>query len=264
MTRIFADFFILFLLIFLLYNSLFAQELNRFPALSNYSKWSIVAGPALYSKAKLYPQYGDYTFDNKLIWSFNAGIEYDLIPDGKWSFTTGILMGFEPVYNIRYRIKEEDIYPEYTEDCTGDAKMYANPSFSFPLLARLNIQVNDKTFAYFTAGLRALYFPSGEAEFTLRLSSPELDESREVFGIRLYSPENELQGSFVIGTGIMLPVKRILLKSSLKYTINFQNIIEGEYLFDNLFVSPDSRGEYELSGNYLALMVSLSFSRRNN
>ncbi len=255
---------VLFLVIFLVPAS-FAQSNTYYPELSRYSHWSIIAGPALYNKAKLYPEYGEYTFENRPIWSFNAGFEYDFIPDGKWSFTTGVIVGYEPVYSIEYRIKEEDIYPHFTEDCVDEAKMYAMPSFSFPLLARLNIQVNKKLFAFFTTGLRALYFPHGEASYSLIFSNPDQNESREVFGMRMVSPDNAVQGSFEIGTGLIFPVNKVLLKSRIIYVMNFQNIIEGEYLFDNMFVSPRSYGLYELSGNYLAVLVSVSLlkSKKN-
>ncbi len=51
----------------------------------------IIAGPVLYNKATITPQYGDYTFENKPILGFNAGIEYDFYPDAKWSFITGFI-----------------------------------------------------------------------------------------------------------------------------------------------------------------------------
>jgi len=239
----------------------FAQNNKYYPELSKYSHWSVIAGPALYNKAKLYPEYGDYTFDNRPIWSFNAGFEYDFIPDGKWSFTTGIIVGYEPVYSIEYRIKSEDIYLEYLEDDVDEAKMYAMPSFSFPLLARLNIQVNKIMFAFFTTGLRALYFPPGEASFSLTFSNSDQNESREVFGMRMVSPDNAFQGSFEIGTGLIFPINKVLLKSRIIYVMNFQNIMEGEYLFDNMFVSPRSYGQYELSGNYLTVLVSASLMK---
>jgi hypothetical protein len=239
----------------------FAQNNKYYPELSKYSHWSIIAGPAIYNKAKLYPEYGEYTFENRPIWSFNAGFEYDFIPDGKWSFTTGIIVGYEPVYSIELRIKNEDIYPHFTEDWVDETKSYAIPSFSFPLLARLNIQVNKKMFAFFTTGLRAFYFPPGEASLSWVFHNEDMTESREVFGMRMVSPDNAVQGSFEIGTGLIFPINKVLLKSKIIYVMNFQNIMEGEYLFDNMFVSPRSYGQYELSGNYLTVLFSVSLKK---
>jgi hypothetical protein len=245
-------------------SGLFAQGNKEYPVLSKFSKWGIVAGPVLYNSAKIYPQYGDYTFDNRPIWGFNAGIEYDFNPDRKWSLTTGLILAYEPVYKIHYCIKEEDLYPEYTEDAVDKAKMYAMLSFSAPLLVRLNIQVDKKIFANFSTGLKVMYFPSGDASFSLMFHNGDGTEAREVFGLRLESPDNAFQGSFVIGTGMSVLLDKILLKSNLIYVMNFQNTITGEYQFGNLFTSPPARGDYELSGNYLGLLFSVSIAKNKN
>jgi hypothetical protein len=44
-----------------------AQGQGQYQSLSKYHKWGIMVGPVLYNKAKLSPQYGDYTFENKSI-----------------------------------------------------------------------------------------------------------------------------------------------------------------------------------------------------
>jgi hypothetical protein len=60
------------ILLYIILNSgLFAQGNKEYPALRKYGKWGIVAGPVLYNSAKIYPQYGDYTIDNRPIWGFN-------------------------------------------------------------------------------------------------------------------------------------------------------------------------------------------------
>jgi hypothetical protein len=243
---------------------LFAQESKRYPVLSKYHKFGIIAGPVLYNKAELYPQYGEYSFKNKHIWGFNAGFEFDLFPDRKWSFLTALMFSYEPVYNLDYRIKKEDLYPVYTEDDYGEARMYANPSFYVPLLVRLNIQANQQLFVNFLTGLRVLYFPPGGASLTVTYHNENDTESKEVFGIRAESPDNALQGSFVIGSGMAFAWNYILFKTSIIYVMNFQNIIEGEYQFGNLSVSDPTRGYYELSGNYIGLLVSVSLAKKKN
>ena len=52
--------------------TVYSQEQKVYYELSKYSKWSFVAGPVIYDKAKLTPQYGDLTFKNKSMFSFNA------------------------------------------------------------------------------------------------------------------------------------------------------------------------------------------------
>ena len=55
-----------------------AQQLTEYPELNKYRKWAFVAGPVLYNRASITPQYGDYTFENLNIPGFNVGFEYDL------------------------------------------------------------------------------------------------------------------------------------------------------------------------------------------
>ncbi len=238
-----------------------AQINVEYPVLNNYRKWGIIAGPVLFDRAIISSQYGDYSFSNKPTYGFNAGIEYNLHQSSKWSFTTGLIVALEPIYNIRFTIKEEDLYPTSESDLNGKAKMYAINSFSLPLLVKLNIQASSKIFFNLTSGMKIMYFPSGDAEFTVTIANEDDTESRQVFGLRLFSPENSFQGSFVVGTGFSYALEKVLLKANIIYVMNFQNTISGEYQFANLFTSPDTRGYYDLSGNYLGLMFSVSLKK---
>ena len=107
-----------------------------------------------------------------------------------------------------------------------------------------------------------MFFPPGDTEFLLRFHNEDDTEIREVFGLRANSPDNMFQGSFVIGSGVSHTMKRILISTKLIYVMNFQNIMDGEYLFDNMFVSERTHGTYELSGNYIGLLFSVQFARK--
>lgn len=238
-----------------------AQQKADYPALSKYRNWSVFAGPVIYDRATLTPQYGDYTFENKPISGFNAGFEYDFYPDKKWSFVTGFYTTIEPVYNLEFTIKQTDIYSHFYQDYTDHVKKYSIVTFSSPLLLKLNIQTSKKSFASFLTGFKVMYFPHGSADMVYAFSSEELSESREVFGLNLESPENSFQGSFVVGTGFSYALDKVLLKTNLIYVMNFQNTISGEYQFANMLTSPDTRGYYDLSGNYLGFLFSVSLRK---
>lgn len=240
---------------------LFSQEQKSYDELKSFSKWSIVAGPVLYDKAKLTPQYGDLTFENKPMLGFNVGVLYDFHPEKKWSFQTGLIVAKEPIYSVKYNFFKEDLYSEYQEDLVDSHRSYALYTFSFPFLLQLNLQTGKKTFASFVSGFKAMYFPHGSSDLVVSISSEELSESREIFGLKLESPENSIQGSFVIGTGCSYALENVLLKANIIYVMNFQNTISGEYQFANLFTSPDTRGYYDLSGNYLGLQFSASLKK---
>ena len=239
----------------------FSQEQKVYSELYKYSKWSFVAGPVVYKKAELRSQYGTLTFKNKPMLGFNLGVLYDFYPERKWSFQTGLIVAKEPVYSIYYKISQNDLYEDYPGDLIDEFKSYALYSFSVPILLRLNLQTGRKTFATFLTGLKVMYFPHGESEYTYAISNDELSDYREIFGLKLESPENSLQGSFVVGTGFFCALEKVLLNANLIYVMNFQNTISGEYQFANLFTSPDTRGYYDLSGNYLGLLFSVSLKK---
>ena len=81
----------------------FSQERKVYDRLSGFSNWSLVAGPVLYKKAEIRPQYGNLTFKNKPILGFNAGILYGFNSDKMWSFQTGTLLAMEPTYSFCIR-----------------------------------------------------------------------------------------------------------------------------------------------------------------
>jgi hypothetical protein len=84
----------------ILYNTGVAQENNKYSVLNKYCRFGFVGGASLYNRAKIYRKYGDYTFENKPTWSYNAGLEYDFFPNKKWSVLTGLLVALEPSYNV--------------------------------------------------------------------------------------------------------------------------------------------------------------------
>lgn len=242
-----------------------AQFNKEYPTLKNYGKFSFVAGPVVYDRATLIKKYGNYTFENLPIFSFNAGFEYDFHPDKKWAVTTGFYTVLEPICRIRLHIKEADLFANWVEeDLVEVYSQYSMCSFSTPLLIRYNLQTGKNTFVNFSTGIKGMYFPEGDAELTQSMTCEDQMETREIFGLRARSPEQEYHGSFVIGTGYAIATKKLLLKSNLLYVMNFQNLMKGEYLYGNLEQSGDSRGSYKLSGNYLGLLFSVGFKKKQD
>ncbi len=251
-----------FLLIFIVHCYAVPQSSGKYFELRKFRKLGLTAGPVLYIPARIYSQSGNYTFDNKPMWGFNAGIEFDLFPAKRWSFISGLLVALEPVYNIEIQIKEEDIYPYYGEALTDHYRSYSMTSLSIPLLVRLGLQAKEFLFINFLAGFKVMLYPHGTSDLTLSISNEDNTETREIFGLKLQSPENMIHGSFVLGAGVSYVINKVLLKSNLIYVMNLQNLIEGEYLFDNLLVSHPSRGDYKLSGNYVGLLFTVGLAKK--
>ena len=99
-------------------------------------------------------------------------------------------------------------------------------------MVQFGVQMRSNTFLYIMSGLKVMYFPVGGSDFTYIIHNEELSESREIFGLRLESPQNSLQGSLVLGGGMSHAFKKILVRANVIYVMNFQNTIEGEYQFD--------------------------------
>jgi hypothetical protein len=70
----------------------FSQSNLYFKDLIKYKKWGIIAGPVLYTPAEAILLDGTYAFDNKIMWGFNAGVEYDFAPEKRWSIVSGLYL----------------------------------------------------------------------------------------------------------------------------------------------------------------------------
>lgn len=240
----------------------FSQTQRTYDRLSNFSNWSFVAGPVLFKKAEIRPQYSNFTFKNKPIQGFNAGILYSFNSDKLWSFQTGLLVAKEPIYLFTYKIKTYESYESYPENLLDSYNSYSTLSFSSPLLLSLNLQTSKNTFASLLVGSKIMYFPYAQTEYiNTAIIDEQSSEHKEIFVLRLKSQKNAFQGSFVLGTGFSYALKKILLKTNIFYVFNFQNTIIGEYQFTNLSTSADTKGDYKLSGNYLGLLLSISFNK---
>lgn len=235
------------------------QKNSDFDILSKYRKLSLFIGPKIYSKAKTYASYGDYKFTNKLIPGIDFGFEYDFHPERKWSITTGLIITNEPVYNMNYHILQQDLYSHFYEDITDKAKEYSIYSFSVPILYRYCFQTSNVSFITLSSGIKLMYYPTGRTLFLLQISNEDMTEMREIFGLKLETQDYSIYESFVLNPGFIFVKNKLLIKPSIMLVINFQNIIHGEYKYDNLLSSPPAGGKYELSGNYLAFHLAIDF-----
>jgi len=240
------------------------QSSIEYKNLKQYKNWGIVFGPSIYNKAKLTPQYGDYTIKSLPILGYALGFEYNFHPEKQWSFSTGFTISQEPVNNLKFNIKSEDLYPHYTSDFEEHFKSYSVLSFSIPLILSINKKLGKILYGNLRTGLKYMYYQTGTSYTSLTINNEEMTEVREVFGLMVSTQDKTSYGSFIVGAGFSLALKKFLLKANVIYVMNFQSTIIGEYQIANLFVSPDTRGDYELSGNYLSLLFTVHFNKLKN
>jgi len=242
--------------------SILGQSIEKFPNFNQYKKWGIQAAATSYDKATICLQYGEYTFENfrTLGWSF--GFEYDFYPEKQWSFQTGLSIAKEPVYNILVEIPDDELFTEGYGGVSDRMKGKGAYSLTVPLVVSVKKRLSNKLYGHLIGGLRFLYYKTGSVSTTVTYSNE--DESRQIFGMRLTTQEFEYYGGFIIGTGVLWTAKKFLLKTNVVYVMNFQPIMIGEYQFANLEISEPTRGNYTLSGNYLALSFTFHFNKPKN
>ncbi len=242
-------------------NQIYSQDNNELKPLKKYHRFGWMIGPAIYNNAHINPQYGSATFKNYPILGFNAGFEYDFRPDKRWSIISGLTVANEPIYSFYVYFPKGDIFADYP-DVDHRLKGYANISFSVPLYISIKKRIWENAYAQLRTGIKIMYFPSGDAYTSIMFINQELGTSKEVWGIKASSQDFSYYGSYIIGGGVNWMFKRLLLKTNLIYFWNFTPTITGEYQFDHLLITEKSRGDYTLSGNYLALLITFHFKKR--
>lgn len=248
------------LVVILFFSISLNAQTKRFEELEKYSRLGILIGGDLYNKAKIEREYGELTFKNLPIPSYSFGFEYDLFPQNRWSVITGLNFSRDPLSNFEYSFEAKDIPDLWPNGLKDQASGYSYITSSIPVILSFKARISNKVFLELRAGLKAKYYKNGFAEQTVSFIDDTI--TRTVFGLRMENTNiNNWYGSFVFGAGMNFLTKWSLIKVNLEYNYNFQNPIEGEYLFDNLLVSKRTYGKYYLSGNYLGLNVLFHLNR---
>lgn len=242
-------------------NRMTAQDVSF--QLDSFRNWNIVLGPVVYDRATVYSDSGPFEFKPKNMLGYNVGINYYFPTFSKWAVSTGLIIALEPGYRFDTFIKKEDAFPQFTEDLGDPTFAYSATSFSIPILVHYKIRDYEKFNIDLFSGLKAMYFPSGYLEFVESVANRTQSIGKEVFGLYLDSPDNYIQGSFIFGAGVELHKKR-LWKMNIIRVVNFQNILEGQYLTKNLNITPLSEGKYKLSGNYWGILFSVGLKKKNS
>lgn len=251
----------LILVLLLFITSILNAQTNQFEELGKYSRFGLLIGGDLYNKARLEPEYGDLTFKNLPIPSYSFGFEYDLFPKNRWSVSTGLIYVLEPLANFKVSFDAKDISDTWSDGMTIRSSGYAWISPSIPVFVTFKERISDNVFLELRTGIKVKYYRIGVGR-DHQINMIDDTIARTVFGLRMENiKQNGIYGSFVFGAGLNFLTKWSLIKVNLVYNYSFQNIVEGEYLFDNLFVSKRTYGKYYLSGNYFGLNAVFHLKR---
>jgi len=243
--------------------SIIGQTKNIYPSLFQKKKWSLSIGYNIFEKGEITKQNGDYHITNHVLNSYSIGAEYDIFPHKKTSIILGVLLSGEPAYKISYTINKNDIYSHFTDDLDNQEKGNAIvPSYSIPILSRLNLKLSENTFLNGVLGIRVKYLAYGIIENSNIIWNENKTESREVFSLNLSSNKKIIQGGLIFGTGVSFELKKFTLQPNLRYFINFNDTFSGEYKFGNLLTSSPSKGSYKLTGNHISISLSIGLKQK--
>lgn len=230
------------------------------------NKWGTYVAPVIYKSAVTEPRIGNRDFENKSILSLNFGADYIANPELTWTFRTGFHLNWLPYYNFEYRLSEEDLpnsFSNYT-DAVKEKKL-GQLIISVPLFIEHKTQVSSQIYFSAYSGIDLAYLKDGQVRFSATYSSEELNESREVFGFYTDTSSDKFffYPNFVIAPGFYFMGKKLILQTSLVYQRPIIGYFKGEYQFSFL-ETENSRGEYELSGEYLGLGINLFLKKSKN
>lgn len=240
-----------FLFSIILGTSAFSQEKHIYQELSNFSNFSFYVGNEFYTQAKFTPDSDEASYREKINTLFNPqiGFLYTLYPDRMWSFQTGIMVGIERTF-LKHEMNTD--IPE--ETVTAETSIYNKCHLSIPLILNMNLKLGKKVFANLNAGLKMTYLPLDDGHFYYGNSEEEKD-----FELVYTAPENPIQGSFITGIGLSFPLKKVILKANVTYSINFQSNMVGQYI--DFTSDTPSTSEFKYSGNHFGLTFAIGFKK---
>lgn len=236
----------------------YSQELDAF---KTYSNWGYHITPILFEKASTTRDFGSTVLENKVMTSFQLGIKYHFLKEKKISFNTGVKFTLIPQINSYFKLSKNDVYESFN-GFEESLKEYGSVYVSVPINVEYKKRLNNNIIFNTNLGLDIFYITSSRDDFSIELASSSLNEVREIFAIYYETQDNAVQFSAVLSTGIYFMFNKFMLQANLVYNKNFQNLLDGEYQFGNLFVSEPTRGDYIVSGDYFGLSTTVYFKKR--
>jgi len=133
---------------------------------------------------------------------------------------------------------------------------------TIPAFVQFKKQLANKIYFNIETGFQFVIMQPGSFLTGLTLSNQEQDETRQIFSLYGDSSETNIYPNLIISPGFYFTLDKLLIQANFIYQKSFIAYYKGEYLFDNLFVSPRSRGDYELQGDYIGLSFNVHILKK--
>lgn len=236
---------------------LFSQKSVNFSEYNTYTRSGISLNALMFEKAKFSNVQGRSIVTSHAIYSFQVGYMLKFRKTHKWSYLSGIFLTYEPGFNVSLNIEPYDLRNQDSDGLHDKYKTYPEVrSISIPLYIERKFKLFDRIAHHFTAGINLKYLTQGSISGYVTTSNEDLSNSWVIFALEGSTPNNKIQGSALLSSGLYFTSKFALFNLSIQYNVNFQDLYNGEYFIGNLNVTPESRGKYSLSGNYFSLSLT--------
>ncbi|PIX08247.1 MAG: hypothetical protein COZ75_13035 [Flavobacteriaceae bacterium CG_4_8_14_3_um_filter_34_10] len=245
----------------------FSQEKKQifYPEFEGFKKIGFFIAPVMYQKASIDRKFGEYEIINKNILSFSFGFEYVKNHTKEWTFRSGLRFDLVPFYNIEFVIPNFDLDGFGGMNLEDDnLRNVSKINITIPLLYEVKKQMGENVFFSAYSGFNMMLMQPGRFELGYHYapdSNP--NEGIQVFG--LYGEATNptiIYPNFVISPGFYFVFNKSIMQLNIMYQKALVKHFKGEYQFGNLEVSPPSRGDYILSGNYLGMSLTMFLKKK--
>jgi len=241
----------------------YSQENTKteFEVFKEYKRLGFTIRPVYYSKATITRKFGDYELMNKKTFNFNFGFDYLIHPERKWAFKSGLHLDIVPLYNIKFFIKEGDIWNGY-EGYQEESNIY-KLNFTVPMLVQFKKEMGYNLFFNLEMGFHFMLMRQGGFDVTFTYSNEELSESREIFAMygNATNPTS-VYPILILSPGFYFTFPGILLQTNIIFQKPIVPFFKGEYQFGNLLESRPTRGDYKNSGEYLGFLFTVHLKKK--
>lgn len=228
---------------------------SQFPEFASYKTWGFTFNPVLNRAPNYTRTLGNIDIKGNSIPGVNFGFNKVIQPERELSFRYGVHLNLLPLESIQFRLPDGDI-PGFT-NFESNERTLGQLIISVPLEMELKKQMGSRIYFSARIGVNLTLLREGSVEGTVSAFVEDLNEGREIFGIRGQTRKFPIYPNLKISPGFYFMTKPILYQVSIIYQKAIPNYFTGEYLFDNLEISERTEGTYSLSGDQLGIGITL-------
>lgn len=228
---------------------------DKFPEFANYRTWGYTVNPVINRAPTFERTSGNVEVRGLPVPGFNFGFDKVFRAEREFSYRYGIYLNLLPITSYEFSLPDGDIPNRdlfnFSERRTGQLVI------SIPLEIELKKQMGSKLYFSGKIGVNLSILRQGSVLNTVTTTLPEINEVRQIFGVRSLTREFPLYPNLKISPGFYYMTKRVLYQVSIIYQKAIPNYFRGEFLFDNLDISERTEGNYTLSGDQIGLGITL-------